>query len=172
MRRTILLVSLFALLLPACDEGDDAKASPSPSTSASPSTEGSIADTALADLEGTWIGELVEPAVRHTYSFRIRFGRCDLGDGEGCADWKATTQNWSESSGISENCEGTLSYLRIEGSAFMFQETIESGSCYPSTLAVVPMPGDPFAIGVEEYAEGRWYTFGALLNKNNYFGYP
>jgi hypothetical protein len=171
MRRSLLFLSVSALLLASCgsetDEGQDAQPTGAAAALASDSKEPSPNGVTVSDLVGTWIGDLVEPAKEATWSLRVTFGECNLG--EECGDVRFRVPNWSQSGSLS--CKATLTFEGTEGSAFMSEETIESGPCFPSRMAFVPMPG-AYTIGVQEYAEGSWYTYGALRNEDYYFGYP
>lgn len=162
----IIPLAFVTLLLASCssdtDEGQDAQPTAASGASVSASTEASIGGATVADLEGTWIGVLIEPARKATYSLRVTFGECS--PGQECGRWVAKGETIG-------TCPATLTYEGIEDAAFMFEEAVESGPCVDGRLAVVPMPGD-YAIGVEEYWEGAWGSFGALLNENYHIGYP
>jgi hypothetical protein len=117
-----------------------------------------VPDLRVADLRGTWIGSLVEPSSRDTWSMRLTIAQCDLG--EECGTWQAKVQ------GEMVRCEGTLTYRGIGGRFFLFEETVESGPCATaSPMGIARMPGG--AIVVQEFSGDR-RTYGALVDEGDY----
>jgi hypothetical protein len=117
-----------------------------------------VPDLTVGDLQGTWMGSLVEPASRHTWSMRLTIAQC--APGEECGTWEAKVQ------GEMVRCEGTLTYRGIGGRFFLFEETVESGPCAAaSPMGIARMPGG--AIVVQEFSGGR-RTYGALVDEGDY----
>jgi hypothetical protein len=121
-----------------------------------------IPGVTVADLEGTWIGSLVEPSSRDTWSMRLTVGRCALG--KECGTWEAKVQ------GEMVRCEGTLTYRGIGGRYFLFEETVGSGPCAAaSPMGITQMLGG--AIVVQEFSGDR-RTHGVLVDEGDYLEIP
>jgi hypothetical protein len=175
MRRTIVLASMLALLLASCgadtDEGKDAEptgaaGTPSPAITPSSSTsepsESSPTGISVADLEGTWIGEVPEPGYNAMWSRVVTIGSCEIG--ATCGRLDDITRDWG-SKDKTRKCSIALTYegFRPDLGAFAFQEDVEAGRCVDALLAIVPLPSG-IAIAVEEDAPVHgWATHGVLL---------
>ena len=174
MRRTLLLLSVVALLLGSCgsetDEGQDAEptgeseasGSVSPSPSTGDSSDSSPTGVTVSDLEGIWVGEVVEPAAGATWDRRLTITECEVG--AACGRFHDVDRDHGPDKEV-VRCTYSLAYegFAQDLGAFTFQETVESGPCGPARLAVVPMPDGGLTIGVEEYAEQwGWATYGIL----------
>ena len=155
IRATTLLL-FVTLLLASCRSADDAgqRAPTIGSTEARPGA--SVNGVTVAELEGTWIGELVEPQLKDTWSMQLVLRECDRD--EECGGLRAKMK------GEPLTCVFGLIYEGIQGGAFIFRETVESGPCSPARGAIVPTP-DGRAIAFQPDPVGRGSSVVTMLRE-------
>jgi hypothetical protein len=178
MRRTTYLLMGGVLMLAACSNGSDqGTKSTTPRASASPSVESSPRIDADSMLVGAWEGKVIEAGIYTTWSTRVTIHPCAWG--EPCGRFSFTAQDWYRT-GRKGSCGGTLSYegtrdpgIETQDHSFTFQETVTWNRgvltegiegitrCVGSLMALTPLQ-DRMTLGIQEYWEGGWGTYGLL----------
>jgi hypothetical protein len=132
----------------------------------------------VADLAGTWTGELVtpwtgpdwesDPSKDTTSRLSLEIGACTLG--ASCGTWKAATDDVA-GTGKPMACEGTLTYTGPfeDRAAFAFSESVTpsgvTANCAPSTLVLTPFSGGTRA-AVEERQDGVSASWGLVTRSS------
>jgi hypothetical protein len=174
IRRTTYLLMVGVLVLAACSTSpDNGTQTTTPRASASSSVESSPSIGADHILVGTWEGKVIEEGVA-TWSTRVTIHPCS--SGEPCGRYRFAAQDWNRT-GRKGSCGGTLSYegtrdpgMETQDHSFTFQETvtwnrgvITAGirGCADALMALTPLQ-DRLTLGIQEYWEGGWGTYGLL----------